>query len=226
MINAVLNITYFEQFSFIKNVLEVNFDKNNTETLQNGNILHLYCKSILHALMDEFQYLLNQCKAQNRKACITFYDMFYKNVYNSCLRILNNQMEAEEVMQDTFIKAFQTLDHFSGDKKNMLSYLQKIAIHKSINIIKKQKKYLLTPLNEESDDLIEVAEDNSKAIDFQIKRVKECIKQLPEGYKLILNLHLIEGLDYESIAQFLNIKASSVRSQYTRAIKKLKKLLK
>jgi len=139
MINAVLNITYFEQFSFIKNVLDVNFDKNNTETLKNGNILRLYGKSIQHALMDEFQYLLKQCKAQNRKACITFYDMFYKNVYNSCLRILNNQMEAEEVMQDTFIKAFQTLDHFSGDKKNMLSYLQKIAIHKSINIIKKQK---------------------------------------------------------------------------------------
>lgn len=224
MISVALNITDFEQFSLVKTV-EVN-NENNIELSQNGHILRLYGKSIQHALMDEFQYLLKQCKVQNRKACIAFYDMFYKNVYNSCLRILNDEMEAEEVMQDTFIKVFQTLDHFSGDKNNMLAYLQKIAIHKSINIIKKQKKYLFTPLNEESDDLIEVAEDNSTAIEFQIKKVKECIKQLPEGYKLILNLHLIEGMDYEAIAASLNIKTSSVRSQYTRAIKKLKKLLK
>jgi RNA polymerase sigma-70 factor (ECF subfamily) len=226
MIAVEINLAYSEQFSFLKNVLEINLGKNNTELFQNGHILRLYGKSIQKALMDEFQHLLNQCKAQNRKACLTFYSMFYKSIYNSCLRILNNQMEAEEVMQDTFIKAFQTLDHFTGDKKNMLAYLQKIAIHKSINIIKKQKKYVLTPLNEESDELIEVADDNTSAIEFQIKKVKECINELPEGYKVILTLHLIDGMDYADIAQSLSIKTSSVRSQYTRAIKRLKKLLK
>ena len=192
---------------------------------ENNNLLRLYEAYMQVNQMDEFQILLEQCKVQNRKACITFYNMFYKKIYNCCLRILNNEMEAEEVMQDTLLKIFQNLNNFSGDRKMMQAYLQKIAIHHSLGIIKKQKNNIFTTLDEKNEEMTDTLDTFSEIIDIQVEKIKECMQKLPQGYRIIINLRLIEDMPYHEIASFLSIKESSVRSQYTRGIKKLKLLL-
>ena len=224
--NVNSELSVLKQFYSSTNVMEINFGRKFTFLLLNEYYADLYYKSIYSVLMDDFQHLLNQCKELNRKACLSFYDMFYVNVYNSCFRILNNQMEAEEVMQDTFIKVFQHLDRFSGNQKMMQAYLRKIAIHHSTHLLKKQKNIVFSELNEAMDEVVDQSYDCTLIEEWQVEKIKACIQKLPSGYKLIINLHLIEEMEYDDIAAMLDIKASSVRSQYTRALKKLKQLLK
>ncbi len=177
-------------------------------------------------LNDDFQQLLEQCKTKNKKAFIAFYAIFFKKIYNNCNKLVCNSMEAEEIMQDTFIKVFEKIDTFKGNTNAMHHYINKIALRECFKYINNRRNNILIQLDVTQHDIPESRELNNNEIDSQIIIIKEALATLPKGYRIILHLHLFEEMSFENIALYLKIKPSSVRSQYIRGIKKIKNILK
>ncbi len=153
------------------------------------------------------------------------YTLYSKAMFNTCLRITNNYDDAEDVLQEAFVSAFQKLYSFRGDS-SFGAWLKRIVINKAINHIK--KKHL--EVSEFDIDRHDLALQQDEQIDydekiFEVKKIMEAIKNLPDGYRLVFSLYLLEGYDHQEIAGILGISVSTSKSQYNRAKKKLKELL-
>jgi len=171
------------------------------------------------------QKLINKCRRGDRKAQFEIYKLYYKSMYNTSLRIVKDPQEAEDIMQESFLSAFSRIETYQG-KVSFGAWLKRIVINNSLDVIKK-RKLLFEELNE---DYTQVAnqEDalDEELLDQQMDLIREGIQKLPDGYRVILSLHLLEGYDHEEIAEILNISSSTSRSQFFRAKQKLLRLLK
>ena len=128
------------------------------------------------------------------------------------------QMEAEDIMQESFLKAFTNIKSFRS-VSSFGTWIKKIAINRSLNAIRKQSPDILDfPEGNIPDQVEESATYYEK---FSMDQIRNEINELPEGYSVVLNLHLFEGMDHDEIGQILNIKPVTSRSQYMRAKQKL-----
>lgn len=142
------------------------------------------------------------------------YQRYAREVYNSILRIIQHTGEAEDVLQETFVDAFENLDCFFSHPQPS-AWLKRIAINKSIGLLRKKKMLLI---NHEQD----WPDENDNPVDesgfvLQLNQVLSAIEALPIGYKTIVQLYLIEEIPQQEIAKMLGISHSTVRSQYSRA---------
>lgn len=137
------------------------------------------------------------------------------------MRIINNATEAEDVMQEAFLNAFTKLDTYKGEV-SFGAWLKRIVINRSLDYLKKQK-VKFDEINEKTNQLpdyqMEIKEVNMTVI-------KNAIQKLPDGYRVVLSLFLIEGYDHEEISEILGISNSNSRTQYLRAKNKLREFLK
>ena len=137
------------------------------------------------------------------------------------MRLINNTAEAEDVMQEAFLKAFTKIDTYKGEV-SFGAWLKRIVINRSLDYLKK-RKVKFEEINEKTNQLpdyqMEIKEVNMKVI-------KDAIQKLPDGYRVVLSLFLIEGYDHEEISEILGISNSNSRTQYLRAKNKLRELLK
>lgn len=145
-------------------------------------------------------------------------------MYNAAFRILNNSADAEDIVQESFLKAFQKLNSFSGDV-SFGAWLKKIVVNASLDALRKKK-----PEFENIDELnLTVFEDETveeKSTEYELKKVRDAIMLLPDGYRIVLSLYLLEGYDHDEIAEITGISASTSRSQLARAKKKLLEIIK
>jgi RNA polymerase sigma-70 factor (ECF subfamily) len=141
-------------------------------------------------------------------------------MFNVGYRIVNNEAEAEDVLQEAFISAFRSLEHYRGDA-SFGAWLKRIVINKAINVIKQRRT---EPLPEADFD---VADDvwDEKEFPFSVDQVRRAIEALPDGYRSVLSLYLLEGYDHAEIAGILGISESTSKSQFNRSKKKLRELL-
>ena len=153
------------------------------------------------------------------------YQLHYRRIYNTCLRIVRNPMDAEETMHDVFLKIF---DHFNDlqDEKAFISWSQRIAIRTSIDRVRKGN-----PVFVQFDDQQTIAGEASEPDwgdepELTVEAIKRELNRLPDGYRIILSMRLFEECEFEEIAQALQIKESTVRSQYVRGREKLANNLK
>jgi RNA polymerase sigma-70 factor (ECF subfamily) len=171
------------------------------------------------------QELIERCRTGDRSAQREIYRLYYKAMYNTCYRMLNNQVEAEDVMQESFLAAFLKINTYRGEM-SFGSWLKKIVINKTIDVLR-TRKIKFEEINEktagyENDEPgLNIDDDNST----MIARIKEAINLLPEGFRVVLTLSLFEGFDHEEIASILKISESTSRSQLARAKKKLIEIL-
>jgi RNA polymerase sigma-70 factor (ECF subfamily) len=168
--------------------------------------------------------LIEKCYEGDEYAQMKLYKLYYKNMYNTSLRIINNAVEAEDVMQEAFLSAFTKIHTYKGEV-SFGAWLKRIVINKSLDHVKK-KKIEFAELN---DSIYYIKEENT-AEEYenekeQLDKIKKAIKMLPDGYRIILSLYLIEGFDHDEIAQILKIKNSTSRSQLTRAKVKLSEIV-
>jgi RNA polymerase sigma-70 factor (ECF subfamily) len=130
-------------------------------------------------------------------------------------------MEAEDVMQESFLSAFEKIDTYSGTV-SFGAWLKKIVINRSLDALSKRKAIFeeiethIGIRDESNDDLLRKEED-----DIKVEEVKEAINRLPDGYRIILSLYLLEGYDHDEIGEILSISSSTSRSQLSRAKQKL-----
>jgi RNA polymerase sigma-70 factor (ECF subfamily) len=169
------------------------------------------------------QDIIDRCRHGEQKAQFQLYKLYYKAMYNTCYRIVSDEMEAEDIMQEAFLKAFDKLDTYSG-KVSFGAWLKRIVINHSLDQIKK-KKLDFKEFDKHAHEVKEEEEVNEDDITEQIEEIKDSINQLPDGYRIVLSLYLLEGYDHDEIGEILNISGSTSRSQYTRAKNKLKEQL-
>jgi RNA polymerase sigma factor (sigma-70 family) len=167
------------------------------------------------------QDILDACKEGDQKAQFQIYKLYYKAMYNTSLRIVNDTMEAEDIMQEAFLSAFEKIDTYSGTV-SFGAWLKKIVINRSLDILGKRKAVF-----EDIESHVGIRDDShedstrNEEIDVKVEEVKEAIENLPDGYRVILTLYLLEGYDHDEIADILKISSSTSRSQLSRAKQKL-----
>jgi RNA polymerase sigma-70 factor (ECF subfamily) len=144
------------------------------------------------------------------------YKQHSKYVFNVALSVLKNTKDAEDIMQDVFIKFFENMDNFRGEA-NIKTYLYKMTINKSIDYIRKQAG--------RREKLVKIFETNIKS-ETQTLVLNDLLDKLTMNEKLPLILSEIGGFSYKEIAEILNIKIGTVKSRINRSINKLKNILK
>ncbi len=142
-------------------------------------------------------------------------------MYSVSFRILNHEMEAEDVMQEAFLKAFKKIDTYKGEV-SFGAWLKKIVVNRSLDELKKRK----VQFEEVNDRSSQIADYQMETKEVNVDSIKKAIQQLPDGYRIVLSLYLIEGYDHEEISQILGISNSASRTQLLRAKNKLKEKLK
>ena len=167
------------------------------------------------------QDLIAQCKKRQPKAQQQLYAQCYKPVYNTCLRLLNHTAEAEDAMQETFIKVFEKIEQYGGGEKlSFYAWLKRIAVNISLDKLR-QKRLLLFPLDENLAAEIPSTTEREEDLTLKVQQVKNAIMRLSDGYRITLSLVLLEGFDYEEVSEILKVTPVAVRTQYSRGRQKL-----
>ena len=166
--------------------------------------------------------LIEQCRQGSREAHYRLYKLYARSMYNVGFRIVNNTGEAEDVLQEAFISAFKNLEYYRGEA-SFGSWLKRIVVNKAINVLKKRRLERF-PESEEV-DVPEAQEPEEMEFPYTVVQVKRAIASLPDGYRAVLSLYLLEGYDHSEIAEILGITESTSKSQFNRSKKKLISLL-
>jgi len=145
-------------------------------------------------------------------------------MYNTCLRITNNEMEAEDVLQESFVSAFKNLASYRGTA-SFGSWLKRIVVNNAINLVKK-RRLDFQPMENTTDYEDRADEIGDRDLIYEVDEVKVCIDMLPSGYRTVLSLYLLEGYDHKEIAGILGVTESTSKSQFNRSKKKLREILK
>jgi len=145
-------------------------------------------------------------------------------MFNTALRIVGDPDDAEDVMQEAFLKAFTRMRTYRGEV-SFGAWLKKIVIHKALDFLRSKRDHLsLEELGEVEERQEE--EPGTGDLRLEVESVKSAISSLPEGYRIVLSLILLEGYDHEEVSAILHISNATSRTQYHRAKKKLLELLK
>jgi RNA polymerase sigma factor (sigma-70 family) len=171
---------------------------------------------------DVNQQVVQRCKGGDHRAQYELYKLYSKAMFNVSMRITNDYAEAEDVLQEAFLSAFRNMHHYKGEA-SFGSWLKKIVINAAINAVRKRRSELV-PMDERMVAEVpdEVTEDDSE---WQVEQVRRAIQKLPDGYRVVLSLYLLEGYDHAEIGEIMGITESTSKSQYSRAKKKLMEIM-
>lgn len=167
--------------------------------------------------------LITLCLSKNQAAQLEIYNRYYKAMFNTAFRIVKDRYEAEDIMQDAFLKAFTKLNTLK-EHNTFGSWLKRIVVNMSIYHYNKSTKFDEVPL----DDVLYKVEDcdgiasNHEFNSIKAKQVIESMSLLKDNYRVSLTLHLIEGYDYEEISEIMKISNANCRTMISRAKESLR----
>lgn len=169
----------------------------------------------------------NDKETMTREESIAFYKAHARRLYNTSLRIVRDSGEAEEIMQDTILK-FISSEIVPKDEAQVAVWLSRTCIRKSIDAVRRKRRERLF-LDEYATDAS--GYDSVSPVEFsgnasEAAEIRRAIDELPGNYRMILNLVLLEGLDYEEIAALTGEREGTLRTQFSRGRAKLAEKLK
>lgn len=168
------------------------------------------------------QSILAGCLNNDPSAQRELYNRYSPKMLSVCYRFANSREDAEDMLQEGFIKVFTQMHTFQN-KGAFEGWIRRIIVHTCINFLKKNKKFS-NSIDLEQADYLEVKEETMPSV-MQARQIIECIRLLPLGYRTVLNLYAMEGYSHKEIADMLDIEESTSRSQYTRAKSMLEAIL-
>ncbi len=174
--------------------------------------------------VDKHYALVAECKQGSKKACFELYRLYSKAMLNVAFRIVGSVDEAEDVLQEAFLDAFNRIKDFRQETTFGL-WLKQIVVHRAINLLRKRKLEMVELGEDQLDNIPDEEPEDDEEIQLQVAQVKEAMKLLPDGYRVVLSLYLLEGYDHEEIGQILNISENTSRTQFLRAKRKLYDIL-
>ncbi len=164
-------------------------------------------------MLDE-QKLVKDCLKQHPAAQKLLYDTFVEQMLGTCFRYTKSMNDAEEVLQQGFIKVFQNLHQFRSEG-DLGAWIRRIMVNTAINYLKRKPQYQLDLGFEDSH--LHPVDNHQPDLNVQMKDLLNLIRQLPAGYQTIFNLYAVEGYTHVEIAKILGISEGTSRSQYARA---------
>jgi RNA polymerase sigma-70 factor (ECF subfamily) len=168
------------------------------------------------------QIIISGCMHNDAASQRELYNRYSPKMLSLCYRYANSKEDAEDMLQEGFIKVF-TQVHTFQNKGSFEGWVRKIMVHTCINILKKNKKFA-DSIDLEYAETVQVKEETIPSI-MLAKQVVACVRTLPLGYRTVLNLYAIEGYSHKEIGEILDIGESTSRSQYTRAKAMLENIL-
>ena len=166
--------------------------------------------------------MIESCKKGDVRAQYQLYSLYNKAMYNICYRMTGQQEEAEDMLQESFSYAFSKLGSFRYES-SFGAWLKRIVVNTCINHLKKRKVDLVyteqhndPPPDNENVDYAEIK--------FRVEQVNQAVEKLPEGYRIVFSLYLLEGYDHKEIAEILGVSESTSKSQFLRAKRKMKEI--
>lgn len=170
--------------------------------------------------------IIEKCRQNDRQAQLKLYNQYCNGMLVVAQRFVKDTMEAEDIVQEAFIKAFSKLEQYKAEV-TFGAWLKRIVINKSIDLLKSKKQRLLD-LEEVHLNVVDTDYENEWLVDdsITIDIVKQAIQKLPEKYEYVVMLYLIEGYDHQEISEILSISEVASRTQLSRGKSKLQELLK
>jgi len=165
-----------------------------------------------------------ECKRGSKKACFELYRLYSKAMLNIAFRIVGSVDEAQDVLQEAFLDAFNRIKDFRQETTFGL-WLKQIVVHRSINLLRKRRLELVELDDKHTESIAEEEVEDDEEVQYKVAQVKDAIKELPDGYRLVLSLYLLEGYDHEEIGEILDISENTSRTQFLRAKRKLNEIL-
>ncbi|MDP4132057.1 MAG: RNA polymerase sigma factor [Bacteroidota bacterium] len=169
--------------------------------------------------------LVERCRRGDPRSYSELYQKYSRAMYNTSLRIMNNSGDAEDVLQESFCDAFAAIGSFAY-KSTFGAWLKRIVINKSINALRKRKVTIIDMEKTTVGHLPEEEVEDENEIQLKVEEIKKAVRELPNGYRTVLTLHLFEGYDQEEIAEILQVSHVTVRTHYMRARQKLLQYIK
>ncbi len=188
-----------------------------------GLLIAFYTSTLATVYQDIHKEIIELSKAGNSRAQYQLYQLYAKAMFNISCRMMNNREEAEDMLQESFTEAFTRLDSFRYES-SFGAWIKRIVVNRCINELKRRKANLVLtdnlPENNPGNE-----EDDIEPTQMKVKNVMKAMEMLPEGYRVIFSLYLLEGYDHAEIAQIMGITESTSKSQFSRAKQKVKEIL-
>jgi RNA polymerase sigma factor (sigma-70 family) len=168
--------------------------------------------------------IIKGCKAQERQSQKALYVRFSAKMYGVCLRYSKNREEAEDLLQDGFVKVFNHIQQYSGTG-SFEGWIRRIMVNNALESLRRKKiEYSSFDVMDAEDSNFENAPEALSKI--ATKDLLAFIQQLPAGYRAVFNLYAIEGYQHKEIGEMLNISEGTSRSQLARARQMLQEKIK
>ncbi|MGH1383144.1 RNA polymerase sigma factor [Kordia sp.] len=167
--------------------------------------------------------ILKKCMQGNRKAQMKLYDLYADAMYVVTCRYISNREDAKDVMQEAFLKAFTRLSQYKGEV-TFGAWLKRIVINQCIDTLKK-RSLVYEEMNDQTMTIIDDDDSWEVTIELTKQEILQVIENLPNKYKYVLQLYLIEGYDHQEISEILEIPVRTSRTQLMRGKTKLKKTI-
>lgn len=167
--------------------------------------------------------IVEKCKQGHRTAQFELYKLYSKAMYNVCLRMVKNDLDAEDILQTSFIDVFTKLDTFQF-QSSIGAWIKRIVLNNCINFLKRSR-IQLEELDDKFQTLKEEEQPDEAHIGLTVERINRALFELPDGYRVVFSLYMLEGYDHKEIAEILQITEATSKSQFSRAKSKLRELL-
>ncbi|MEN9883029.1 MAG: hypothetical protein RLZZ420_246 [Bacteroidota bacterium] len=158
--------------------------------------------------------LIKACRNGERAAQKRLYDAYAPQMMGVCYRYAQSLQEAEDMLQEAFIKVFSNLDQFRSEGE-LGAWIRRIVVNCAINTLRKRK--MQTSSWDNQPEAVHPITEVDPEIILDAKELADLIQKLPDGYRIVFNLHVVEGYTHEEIGRVLGIRPVSSRSQYLRA---------
>ena len=165
------------------------------------------------------EQLIQDCKKKNTKAQGELYKLFSSKLFAICLKYSRNRVEAEDNLQDAFLTIFNKIEQYKG-KGSFEGWLKRVTVNTVLQRYRNEKVFDIINENTIEDVVVEV-DENPVSIDYLL----QIIQELPDRYRLVFNLYVLDGYSHKEIANMLKINLGTSKSNLARARQILKQTI-
>ena len=175
------------------------------------------------------EHIIQGCIKANRDSQKQLYKLYYGLAMSICMRYSTHYTEAEEIVNDGFLKIFKKIDAFEPSyqsyEASFVGWIKKIFIHTAIDNYRKNNKSYTIPILDDSH--LEISENSASPIDnMSYKEIIELVQKLSPTYRTVFNLFVLDGYKHEEISKQLNISVGTSKSNLAKARINIQKMLK
>ncbi len=168
--------------------------------------------------------IIDEILAGSKSAFKLLYERYSRNHFLTCIRYVKNRTDAEDMLQESYIKIFKDLKQFDAKKANFSTWSNRVVINTCL--MKLRKKNVLKDFENFMDRGNDIKIESSAIDNLSLQELTNVILQLPKGYRTVFNLFVIDGFSHKEIAEKLDISENTSKTQLSKARKNLQKILK